>query len=84
MGWRGYTIWCLKLGRRCRHIEVGRIRLLLIDRGILRRRGHGTRIIRTLRMGEDARGSVATGGEVPAGDEPSDLRRRKVGNIVAR
>jgi hypothetical protein len=57
---------------------------LFIGRGILRRWRHGARIIRTLRMGEDARGSIATGGEVPARDEPSDLRRRKVGKVVAR
>ena len=34
-------------------------------------------------MGEDARGSVTTGREVPARDEPSNLRRRKVGDIAA-
>ena len=80
---RGYAIRGLKLGWRRRNgIKVGRVRRLLIGRGILGRRGHG-RIIRTLRMGEDARGSVATGREVPARDEASNLRRREVGDIAA-
>ena len=57
---------------------------MLIRGGILRGWRHGTGIIRTLRMGKDARGSIATSGEVPARNEPSDLRRRKVGDIVAR
>lgn len=70
------------MGRRW--IKVVRVRRLLIGRGILGRRGHRTRIIRTtLRMGEDARGSVTTGREVPARYEPSNLRRREVGNVAA-
>ena len=76
---RRYAIRWLKLGRRCMHrVKVGRIRRLLIGRGILHRWRHGTRIIRALRMGEDTRCTVATGGEVSARDEPSDLRRWKV------
>jgi len=82
---RGYAIRRLKLGRRCRDgIKVGRVRWLLIGGGVLGRWRHGTRIIRALRMGEDARGSVTTRREVPTGDEPSNLRRRKVRDVAAR
>ena len=81
---RGYTIRRLKLGRRRRDgIKVRRVGWLLIGSWILGRRRHGTWIIRTLRMGEDARGSVATSREVPARDEPSNLRGREVGDIAA-
>jgi hypothetical protein len=80
---RGYAIRWLKLGRWRRDvIKVGRVRQLLIGRGILSRRRR-TGIIRTLRVGKDARGSVTTGREVPARDEPSNLRRRQVGDIAA-
>jgi hypothetical protein len=64
-------------------IEVGRVRWLFVGRGILGRRGNWTLIIRTLRMGKDARRSVTTGREIPARDEPSNLRRREVGDIAA-
>jgi hypothetical protein len=64
-------------------IKVGRVRRLIIGRGILGRRGHWALIIRTLRMGKDARGPVTTGREIPARDEPSNLRRREVGDIAA-
>jgi hypothetical protein len=81
---RRYTIRRLKLRRRRRDgIKVGRVGWLLIRSWILGRRGHGTWIIRTLRMGEDARSSVATSREVPARDEPSNLRGREVGDIAA-
>jgi len=74
----------LELRRRHRHgIKVGRIRRLFIRGWVLRRRWHGARIIRTLRMSEDARGSIATGREVPAWDEPGDLWRRKIREIAA-
>jgi hypothetical protein len=63
-------------------IKVWRVRRLLIGRRILGRRGHRTRIIRTLRMSEDARGSVTTGREVPARNKPSNLRRREVRDIA--
>ena len=81
---RRYAILRLELGRVCRHrIEVGRVRRLVVRRGVLSRRGHWAGVIGTLRVGENARGTVAASGEVPARDEPSNFRRRKVGGIAA-
>ena len=74
----------LELGRRCgERIEVGRVGRLVVRRGVLSRRRHWTGVIGTLRVGENARGSVAASREVPARDEPSNFRRREVGDIAA-
>ena len=74
----------LELGRGCgERIEVGRIRRLVIRRGVLSRRSHWAGVIRTLRVGENARGSVAASREVPARNKPSNFRRRKVRDVAA-
>ena len=75
---RRNTIRRLELGRGCRKIKVRRVRRLVIGRGVLRRRGHRARIIRTLRMGKNAGGSVATGREVPTRNESSNFGRWKI------
>jgi len=81
---RRYTILRLELGRRCRHgIEVGRIRWLVIRRGVLSRRRHWARVIGSLWVGENTGGTIPASGEVPARDEPSNFRRRKIGDIAA-
>jgi hypothetical protein len=81
---RRYAILRLELGwgRRDR-IEVGRVGGLVVRRGVLSRRGHWAGVIGTLRVGENARGTVTASGEIPARDEPSNFRRRKIGDIAA-
>lgn len=81
---RRYAILGLELGRGCRdRIIIGRVRGLVVRRGVLSGRGHWAGVIGTLRVGENARGTVAASGEIPARDEPSNFRRRKVGDIAA-
>ena len=73
-----------ELGRGCRkRIEVGRVRRLVVRRGVLRRRRHWAGVIGTLRVGENARSSVAASREVPARNKPSNFRRRKVRDVAA-
>ena len=64
-------------------IEVGRVRRLVVRRGVLSRRGHWAGVIGTLWMGENARGTVTASGEIPARDEPSNFRRWKIGGVAA-
>ena len=81
---RWYAILRLELGWGCRdRIEIRRVRRLIVRRGVLSRRGHWAGVIRTLRMSENARGTVTASGKVSARDEPSNFRRRKIRDIAA-
>lgn len=77
------TILGWELRRGCgERIEVGRVRGLVVRRGVLRRRRHWAGVVGTLRVGENARSSITASREVPARDEPSNFRRGKVGDIA--